>query len=113
YHSTRYINGTSDDIYYYYDNDGNIYTGPKTIDGKEYYFQPDMVYYSKFKNPDGTESYYNEQGQKVYNGWGKIRYMYLRGYLWTPSVYADENGHVVHGFKQLMDNSTILMNLVH
>ena len=29
YHSTRYINGTSDDIYYYYDNDGNIYTGPK------------------------------------------------------------------------------------
>ena len=101
YHSTRYINGTSDDIYYYYDNDGNIYTGPKTIDGKEYYFQPDMVYYSKFKNPDGTESYYNEQGQKVYNGWGKIRYMYLRGYLWTPSVYADENGHVVHGFKRI------------
>ena len=101
YHSTRYINGTSDDIYYYYDNDGNIYTGPKTIDGKEYYFQPAMVYYSKFKNPDGTESYYNEQGQKVYNGWGKIRYMYLRGYLWTPSVYADENGHVVHGFKRI------------
>ena len=101
YHSTRYINGTSDDIYYYYDNDGNIYTGPKTIDGKEYYFQPDMVYYSKFKNPDGTESYYNEQGQKVYNGWGKIRYMYLRGYLWTPSVYADENGYVVHGFKRI------------
>ena len=101
YHSTRYINGTSDDIYYYYDDDGNIYTGPKTIDGKEYYFQPAMVYYSKFKNPDGTESYYNEQGQKVYNGWGKIRYMYLRGYLWTPSVYADENGHVVHGFKRI------------
>lgn len=101
YHSTHYINGTSDDIYYYYDNDGNIYTGPKTIDGKEYYFQPAMVYYSKFKNPDGTESYYNEQGQKVYNGWGKIRYMYLRGYLWTPSVYADENGHVVHGFKRI------------
>ena len=101
HHSTRYINGTSDDIYYYYDNDGNIYTGPKTIDGKEYYFQPAMVYYSKFKNPDGTESYYNEQGQKVYNGWGKIRYMYLRGYLWTPSVYADENGHVVHGFKRI------------
>ncbi|MFQ7254702.1 MAG: KxYKxGKxW signal peptide domain-containing protein [Streptococcus sp.] len=101
HHSTRYINGTSDDIYYYYDNDGNIYTGPKTIDGKEYYFQPAMVYYSKFKNPDGTESYYNEQGQKVYNGWGKIRYMYLRGYLWTPSVYADENGYVVHGFKRI------------
>ena len=101
YHSTRYVNGTSDDIYFYYDDDGNIYTGPKTIDGKEYYFQPDMVYYSKFKNPDGTESYYNEQGQKVYNGWGKIRYMYLRGYLWTPSVYADENGHVVHGFKRI------------
>ena len=101
HHRTRYINGTSDDIYYYYDNDGNIYTGPKTIDGKEYYFQPAMVYYSKFKNPDGTESYYNEQGQKVYNGWGKIRYMYLRGYLWTPSVYADENGHVVHGFKRI------------
>ena len=101
YHSTRYVNGTSDDIYFYYDDDGNIYTGPKTIDGKEYYFQPAMVYYSKFKNPDGTESYYNEQGQKVYNGWGKIRYMYLRGYLWTPSVYADENGHVVHGFKRI------------
>lgn len=101
YHSTRYINGTSDSIYYYYDDDGNVYTGPKTIDGKEYYFQPAMVYYSKFKNPDGTESYYNEQGQKVYNGWGKIRYMYLRGYLWTPSVYADENGHVVHGFKRI------------
>ena len=101
YHSTRYINGTSDSIYFYYDDDGNIYTGPKTIDGKEYYFQPAMVYYSKFKNPDGTESYYNEQGQKVYNGWGKIRYMYLRGYLWTPSVYADENGHVVHGFKRI------------
>ena len=101
YHSTRYINGTSDSIYFYYDDDGNIYTGPKTIDGKEYYFQPAMVYYSKFKNPDGTESYYNEQGQKVYNDWGKIRYMYLRGYLWTPSVYADENGHVVHGFKRI------------
>ena len=101
YHSTRYINGTSDSIYFYYDDDGNIYTGPKTIDGKEYYFQPAMVYYSKFKNPDGTESYYNKQGQKVYNGWGKIRYMYLRGYLWTPSVYADENGHVVHGFKRI------------
>ena len=27
--------------------------------------------------------------------------MYLRGYLWTPSVYADENGHVVHGFKRI------------
>ena len=101
HHSIHYINGTSDNIYYYYDNDGNIYTGPKIIDGKEYYFQPDMVYYSKFKNPDGTESYYNEQGQKVYNGWGKIRYMYLRGYLWTPSVYADEIGHVVHGFKRI------------
>ena len=101
YHSTRYINGTSDSIYFYYDDDGNIYTGPKTIDGKEYYFQPAMVYYSKFKNPDGTESYYNEQGQKVYNDWGKIRYMYLRGYLWTPSVYADENGHVVYGFKHI------------
>ena len=101
YHSTRYINGTSDNIYYYYDDDGNVYTGPKTIDGKEYYFQPAMVYYSKFKNPDGTESYYNEQGQKVYNDWGKIRYIYLRGYLWTPSVYADENGHVVHGFKRI------------
>ena len=101
YHSTRYVNGTSDDIYFYYDDDGNIYTGPKTIDSKEYYFQPAMVYYSKLKNPDGTESYYNEQGQKVYNGWGKIRYMYLRGYLWTPSVYADENGHVVHGFKRI------------
>ena len=101
YHSTRYINGTSDNIYYYYDDDGNVYTGPKTIDGKEYYFQPAMVCYSKFKNPDGTESYYNEQGQKVYNDWGKIRYIYLRGYLWTPSVYADENGHVVHGFKRI------------
>lgn len=101
YHSTHYINGTSDNIYFYYDDDGNVYTGPKTIDGKEYYFQPAMVYYSKFKNPDGTESYYNEQGQKVYNDWGKIRYMYLRGYLWTPSVYADENGHVVYGFKRI------------
>ncbi len=97
----QYVNGTSDDSYYYYDDDGQVYTGTKIIDGKEYLFQPAMVHYQIFKNPDGTESYYNEHGQKVYNGWGNLRLMYLKGYMRSSSVYADENGHIVHGFKRI------------
>ncbi len=96
-----YVNGTYDELWYYYDNDGNIYEGPLTLDGKEHYFTPGEVRWKIFKNPDGTESFYNEDGIKVYNDWGSIRYMYLRGYLWTPKIYLDENGHVVHGFKTI------------
>ncbi|MGT2906752.1 glucosyl transferase [Streptococcus dentiloxodontae] len=96
-----YVNGSYDELWYYYDNDGNIYEGPLTLDGKEYYFTPGEVRWKVFKNPDGTESFYNEDGVKVYNDWGSIRYMFTRGYLWTPKIYLDENGHVVHGFRNI------------
>lgn len=57
-----YVNGTYDELWYYYDNDGNIYEGPLTLDGKEHYFTPGEVRWKIFKNPDGTESFYNEDG---------------------------------------------------
>lgn len=101
---TTYINGTFDENWTYYGTDGARVTGAQIIDGTEYYFSDRGIQY-RYKtlgNGDGTTSYYGPSGAKVYNDWGVIRGMYLRGYSFSFTIYLDENGNMLkNGVKQI------------